>query len=903
MPQPTPASASPTAASNLAPTSTAASAQAATQPRTAADLAARPAVTVTGTAVQLVREMLATTANNSTDQYLDAWMARLGQAPADDVIATAGSLRALVAEMRARALGNGPLAQQLNDPDDPRMRSAFERVEGVIGAIETRTGTAADPSPFADDARWLFDRLTPRAVARALIDPRGFDKAPLPPVLNTDQFPGVLAGADVRDRKTLSQATERLLITARDDPRQISSGMVMALTVTQQIMLNRGDPTALAQAQRVVAIDPRPAATAARLRQFANLVEAKQREAGTQALALGAYDVNTLTEHLRGVAEQIDQILGHDYQRTQARSWNLFATPANGLIDEAALRGVERAVIEAVQGARPGQATGRPPRPSVTHRSLFTPAPQAESTAESSTPGTPAQPAPGTAAPASAPTPGASRVRGTAAPASAPAPGASRVRGTAAPASAPAPGASRVRGTAAPGGADPSAAAPAHPVPAQAPDPTAPAPPARLTTPASGPVEPRSTTPDLTVDPEVAAEYALLGSLLHAPGVLSHLETFLEAANFAHEDTRAVYRTLLGLHHDGMLHDVVSLPEQERTDAANENHVKLITALRGQAYAEHVVANPARVIARMNAAAPTSALPYKGVYEPAAQVELGGKVLEAAFVREARKLHLELKPDRPLLSIRKPTEEDVRDQLETLEELAANVEDMAARLTEATLRAGRQVQPVDSTPAAEAADRATRPGWVARKTEGLREQLNPVLRPFQHRAERLLLHLVLHAGRLDQVPRAVLDLDPEQFSDRRHANVWRTVQDLRAAGKPVNYVAVMLEAEHNPDGHRPLPSLEYLTRMAAPPVDPETKEIDREKVASALRTVVNSALARMTSDTGKAVAAVTASDVPVAAKLDETAKAVDWLKERATTALRRHEQATAVNAVQGRASR
>lgn len=406
---------------------------------------------------------------------------------------------------------------------------------------------------------------------------------------------------------------------------------------------------------------------------------------------------------------------------------------------------------------------------------------------------------------------------------------------------------------------------------------------------AAAEADPQTATP-YRYNPELQPEHALLGSLLHTPAVLDDLTTSLRARDFSTPDTQAVYTVLRGLHRDGALLDVASMStEAAQLQAANENYLKLFTALRADPppYGRHTISNISRLVSQINAAAPAESVPYRGVYDPGAQLRLGRMVLEDSIRRQLNGMGVSMERATPLVAPAQLLgsqrgERAAQTRLSNLEVLGSQVDALAQRLVEAVKHTGPDAVAVAAPRVAEET--------VSQSSAGrwrMPDRLRVITEPLQHRAERHIIHLALHSGRMDNIPAEILNLAPEDFSSTRHANTWRTIKDLQARGLPVNYVAVDRESRADGFAHHPILSNRALTKMAEPP------EIKPERAARSLRTLVTSALARATTDSQYGIAAVaTGTAVPVEAALANVKKNISGLAERAKTAVQQHREIT-----------
>jgi hypothetical protein len=287
-------------------------------------------------------------------------------------------------------------------------------------------------------------------------------------------------------------------------------------------------------------------------------------------------------------------------------------------------------------------------------------------------------------------------------------------------------------------------------------------------------------------------------------------------------------------------------------------------------------------MALMSRAAPPESIPFRGVYDPAAQIRIGRMVLEDSVRRQLGGLGVHLQRATSLVA---PTqsaphraERSAQTLVSNLETIEAQLASMTRRLVSAVVRTGPNG--TVTGPAEHAIARATG-RWR------LPDRLRVITEPLLHRAERHLLHLALHAGNLDGVPDNILALAPEDFSSPRHANTWRVIQHLQQHGLPVNYVALHWAAHEPGLAHLPVLSDKDLLRMAEPP------QIKPERVARSLRTVVTASLARARASGQATVKDLAAStDMPVEAALAQVRHEVGGLAERARTAVDRHREIT-----------
>lgn len=388
----------------------------------------------------------------------------------------------------------------------------------------------------------------------------------------------------------------------------------------------------------------------------------------------------------------------------------------------------------------------------------------------------------------------------------------------------------------------------------------------------------KSADPDQSVgydiDTDVLAERAILGSVLHAPAALTDLRTFLLPRDFATATNRAVYEALLSLHRAGALIDVAALStEAQQLEAANENYVKLFAALRAVSPVDGRadVTDIRGVIGAITAAAPATALPYSGVYDPGAQMRIGRMVLEDSIRRQLGRLRVRMTHTVPLLAANHGVDRGERATaalIGSLEATTMQVDALAQRFADAV----RRSSPADATHT----EQAVAPAPSAQRR--VPDRLRAIAHPLQNRAERHLIHLALHTGRMDQVPDALLNLTPDDFTDTRHANLWHTIKDLQQQGLPVNYVSVD-RANRATAAHLPTLPQRTLIAMAEPP------EVRPARIVRSLRTVVSNALARATAASQQTINTMTASSAPVASLLQGTREGLTAITDRARTTL------------------
>jgi hypothetical protein len=376
-----------------------------------------------------------------------------------------------------------------------------------------------------------------------------------------------------------------------------------------------------------------------------------------------------------------------------------------------------------------------------------------------------------------------------------------------------------------------------------------------------------------TDDPDLLSAHALLGSLVHAPAAYDELEKFVEPADFANPDLRAVFMTVRGLWMSGELADVVDLGSPAaRLEAANHNQLRVMEALQSQRFTGITVVGIPRLMAEITAAAPPESVPFRGVYDPRAQIRLGRMVLEDSIRRRVSALGVSMRTRAPHLDLRDIPRQDrpAQSVRSNLAAVADNLEAMSERLARAIDRTG---------PAAVSGDAAIDRAAQAIPRRGLPTRPGPLAALRLQHAERNLIHVALHSGLgVDS------GLQPQDFVHPRHANTWHAIQRLRDRGEPVNAVSVFYEVRTL--AARPVLSDRQLMRMTLPP--PSGARITRS-----LRTVVDSALNRAAAAGRKAMQIVAADRaVPVEGVLAQAKKEVVTLADRATTAAQQHRMIT-----------
>lgn len=420
----------------------------------------------------------------------------------------------------------------------------------------------------------------------------------------------------------------------------------------------------------------------------------------------------------------------------------------------------------------------------------------------------------------------------------------------------------------------PADAAPSPAEPAAAP--AAPPPPAAPAAPAA-PLRP------YRYDPTRPPEHALLGSLLHAPSALGKqgLPAFLRARDFPTTDTRAAYEILVGLHKDGLLFDIRSpalTSDKARMHVAGQNRRTLHAALLAapSKYTRLTVANPLRLLQQLDAAAPPGTATTRSVYDPVAQLHLGMMVVEDATDRALRAAGAMLERTTPLVPLQRtaarPADRRTEALVQNLTAIDANLRGITERLVEATRLAGPN----------EAGERAAATAIAQREKSRWRlpDSLRAITRPRLDRAERHLIHVLLHAGTMTGVPEEILNLPPDVFASPLHANTWRTIHDLRARGQAADYVAVIREAQGIAFPWHPILPAAAIDSMRLTP------DLSPTKVAASLRIVSDAALARASAETRRAIAAVTADrDIPALQAVGEVRNRLAAVADRARKTL------------------
>jgi hypothetical protein len=204
--------------------------------------------------------------------------------------------------------------------------------------------------------------------------------------------------------------------------------------------------------------------------------------------------------------------------------------------------------------------------------------------------------------------------------------------------------------------------------------------------------------------------------------------------------------------------------------------------------------------------------------------------------------------------------------------LATNVQQLHSQLDRL---ADRLARAVTRTTATSTAAPPPSPPHQPTRTAG---PLRPISAALQRRAERHILHLALHTGRASGLPTELQALQPEDFTTTRHANLWRTIQDLHNQGLPINYVSVFHATRAAGFPHSPMPTERSLTRMAQPP------ETTPDRITRSLRILTTAALTRATKHTQRTLNTLAAdTSTPVDTLLNHAKTSLDALATHANT--------------------
>jgi hypothetical protein len=375
-------------------------------------------------------------------------------------------------------------------------------------------------------------------------------------------------------------------------------------------------------------------------------------------------------------------------------------------------------------------------------------------------------------------------------------------------------------------------------------------------------------------NPHLLTEHALLGSLIHAPDGLNDMAKFLGGGDFSSRELGAVYLTVRGLVQAGELTEVSTIEDRtEQRWACAGNKMRIYDALVHQRFTTTPVPDPEGLLAQLADAAPVETVPYRGVYDPSAQMRMARDVLADAIRRKVTAMGVHMQHRERLMG--RPWRTAARQEMAALSvhsnlvSAQANLDRMTERWARAVDRAGTNIgaqAAIDVAAAAATARRPARPGPIA---------------AFRlRRVERHLIHLALHTGHhLDG------DIRPEYFTVPEHRNTWQLLMDIRGRGEPVNRVALYNETLRNPTIGPVMSHEDTFNKMR---VAPDTRP---HRIANSLRTVVNAALSRAAKDAGAAVTTVaTNRAVPVEGLLDFADQRVHALMGRATTASAAHQK-------------
>jgi hypothetical protein len=374
-------------------------------------------------------------------------------------------------------------------------------------------------------------------------------------------------------------------------------------------------------------------------------------------------------------------------------------------------------------------------------------------------------------------------------------------------------------------------------------------------------------------NPHLLTEHALLGSLIHAPDGLNDMAKFLVGDDFSSRELSAVYLTVRGLVQARELTEVSTLEDRtEQRWACAGNKMRVLDALVNQRFTTTPLADPEGLILQLADAAPAETVPYRGVYDPSAQMRMARDVLADAIRRKVSEMGVRMQRRTPML---RPLSTAGRQELaalslhSNLESAQVNLDRMTMRWSHAVDRAGTNIGAQAATEVAAAAATARRPA-----------RPGPIAAFRLRRAERHLIHLALHTGHhLDG------DIRPEYFTVPEHRNTWRLLMEIRDRGEPVNRVSLYNETNRTPDIGPVMSHEDTFNKMR---VAPDSRP---HRIAGSLRTVVNAALHRAAKDAGAAVSTVaTNRAVPVEGLLDFADQRVHALMGRATTASAAHQK-------------
>lgn len=374
-------------------------------------------------------------------------------------------------------------------------------------------------------------------------------------------------------------------------------------------------------------------------------------------------------------------------------------------------------------------------------------------------------------------------------------------------------------------------------------------------------------------NPHLLTEHALLGSLIHAPDGLNDMAKFLVGGDFSSRELGAVYYTVRGLAKAGELTEVSTLEDRtEQRWACAGNRMRVLDALVNQRFTTTPLADPEGLLLQLADAAPPETVPYRGVYDPSAQMRMARDVLADAIRRKVTDMGVRMQHRERFV---RPWRTAARQELSAvslhskLETAQTNLNQMTMRWAQAVDRTGTNIGAAAATEVAAAAATARRPA-----------RPGPIAAFRLRRAERHLIHLALHTGHhLDG------DIRPQYFTVPEHRNTWQLLMDIRERGEPVNRLSLYNETNRSIDIGPVMSHEDTFNKMR---VAPETRP---HRIASSLRTVVTAALNRAAKDAGAAVSTVAANRaVPVEGLLDYADQRVHGLMGRATTASAAHQK-------------
>lgn len=385
------------------------------------------------------------------------------------------------------------------------------------------------------------------------------------------------------------------------------------------------------------------------------------------------------------------------------------------------------------------------------------------------------------------------------------------------------------------------------------------------------------------------AEHALLGSLINSPSAVVDVAKFLHARDFSSSELRAVYAALRGLTEAGELVDVALYSRSAQPGAAWANQQRLFQALQANRFnpnhrasqTRDIVPNPAQVIGRLVEAAPPEAVPFRGVYDPMAQMRLARDVLAAAAKRRISTMARMSRATAPLQPAR-PGVRDIRGITSLVTNLGAasgEINRIADRWATAANRAGPDLatgQLATHLAAVAAADRKPPSHGIIAASR-------------VRKAEMHLISVALHTG-----PNLNPDLDARLFTNPATANTWRMIQELRRRGVPVHYASLIGEKYGPGRVLQPVLSDTQIMAMATPP------DMRPDRIANSLQTIVTAGLRYATKDTQAALsAAASNAAVPIEGLLGYATDRVAALAALADNAGAQHRHITGLQTQAG----